>query len=325
MGYAFRQLINAIRGVLNDIAGIREAMSTIASQDERQDQEQHVTVDVPGTINVKAEISEPEPIRKTKNTTETRRFRLNFGIQAILALGTIGAFAAASYYAYWAKATYMEIAKQTPKITESADVARESLESVQRAFIVFDSIQTTSLERDMIAATKGETEYTSTFSARCENAGDTPAKGITQSLDGRILPNEPTEAQFSNSGRTHRAYVVGPKAPYVFGNTFEHMAFFQSVIEQIRKQPNNKRGAFFWGWVTYRDIFPKTKIHLTEFCERIGSIATPTDKDGEAHPERGFMLMFETCDHHNCTDEDCDDYASIVAISPPSSQIQPLQ
>jgi hypothetical protein len=66
---------------------------------------------------------------------------------------------------------------------------------------------------------------------------------------------------------------------------------------------------FFWGWVAYRDVFPGTKRHLTEFCRELGFV-------GYRPSNQNVSLSFDSCRHHNCTDESCEDYEEILKMFP---------
>ena len=68
-----------------------------------------------------------------------------------------------------------------------------------------------------------------------------------------------------------------------------------------------KTHIFAWGWTTYRDIFPDSQMHLTEFCTDISTVAF-TKPD---HTDFTGDLNFGTpsCPTHNCFDNECEDYA----------------
>jgi hypothetical protein len=63
---------------------------------------------------------------------------------------------------------------------------------------------------------------------------------------------------------------------------------------------------YFWGWIVYRDIFPNTKIHVTEFCQRMSKVMVYGD-------EKTLYFYSEQCKAHNCTDETCSDYSAMAA------------
>jgi hypothetical protein len=65
---------------------------------------------------------------------------------------------------------------------------------------------------------------------------------------------------------------------------------------------------FFWGWMIYRDTFPNTKVHITEFCWKATKIEMLDDGQ--------YDFEGTDCAHHNCVDEFCEDYQSIIGLSP---------
>jgi hypothetical protein len=55
---------------------------------------------------------------------------------------------------------------------------------------------------------------------------------------------------------------------------------------------------FIEGMITYNDIFPGTRLHITKFCYQLGA---NTSEDKKIVPSYGF------CDHWNCADDECDE------------------
>jgi hypothetical protein len=57
----------------------------------------------------------------------------------------------------------------------------------------------------------------------------------------------------------------------------------------------------------YNDVFPNTAPHITEVCRELtgvygnaSSFAAPT------------QWVYTLCPHHNCTDEECNDYPQMI-------------
>jgi hypothetical protein len=96
--------------------------------------------------------------------------------------------------------------------------------------------------------------------------------------------------------------VIGPKTTQEIGPIYAPNDFFGSTRDWL---PNEKR--FLWGWIAYKDIFPGTKIHLTEFCQGLVQEASVDNV-----PDSPLMQGFQLCQHHNCADENCDDYKDVV-------------
>jgi hypothetical protein len=201
----------------------------------------------------------------------------------------------------------------------AAETAKVSLDAVERAFVVFEGTQVIQFsERDKAGVEQREM----IFFSQMENAGTTPAKGITQAFTGDNLPAEPTEDQFINIA-FGRAYFIGPKVRYIFGRVKKPESFVISTpIDQLPSAPTQvitQGGTFFWGWVTYRDAFPGTREHVTEFCQKISVISGRQDPNTGVDITRtaGFNLTFDHCQSHNCSDEDCEDYNRVSALLPP--------
>jgi hypothetical protein len=206
-------------------------------------------------------------------------------------------------------------ALQWSAIRESNQINRESLTSVQRAFVVLQGTQDfTFLNRDK----RGE-HVVFRFFSHLQNSGATPAKGVQQMFTGDKLPNEPTEAQFIQ-GAYSKAYIVGPKADYAFGNVMEPLSVLlpnaPMTIAAIQSVTYTGPRFTFWGWFSYRDIFPKTPIHVTEWCQIMVDIAGRPNTEGFG-PNIAWQFNFENCEHHNCADDDCPDHAQIVALHNP--------
>src|SRR5580704_12433712 len=98
-------------------------------------------------------------------------------------LGVIGIVALWIYHA------------QLVALIESNRINRESLESVQRAFVIFDAIQANLASRINGPKT---IEPVILFSSLWENTGITPAVGIAQGFEVDELDAEPTAERFYN-------------------------------------------------------------------------------------------------------------------------------
>src|SRR5260370_18731123 len=55
-------------------------------------------------------------------------------------------------------------------------------------------------------------------------------------------------------------------------------------------------------------------LHVTEFCSINSSILIDPG-NGRPDVNSNFRLSFKGCEHHNCTDEDCEDYKRVVEMS----------
>jgi hypothetical protein len=200
---------------------------------------------------------------------------------------------------------------------QSNQINREALESVQRAFIVCQSINQ---DRNRIHPPgKPKPIGIWTFFSPCENTGTTPANITAQSFSGKFLQTEPTEEDFQKTSLRIEA-VVGPKAGRRVGNISKPDSFINAEVDWENPQHMTfqiKEGQptlFFWGWVSYHDVLPNTNLHITEFCQRnigVQVVKYPPD------PVYGFG--WEPCENHNCADEHCKDYEAIAKLASEAS------
>lgn len=214
----------------------------------------------------------------------------------------------------WSSIVYTKYAKrQWRAMGESNQLNRESLTSVQRAFVVFQGTQTIGV----VVRDKTGEHLNIIFSAQLENTGTTPGNGIMQHFNGKQLPNEPSEQQFADGGGT-RAFIVGPHSPYSVGRLTKPMSDLlpnvPNDVSSIRSQDFLGDRQYFWGWISYRDVFPKTAVHITEWCQVLDAIAGQPQNSGVGGPKLSFNFHFDNCQRHNCADEECEDYAQIAAL-----------
>jgi len=237
---------------------------------------------------------EPTPLRAHARVWEfiTKPEHAN----AIMAIFTVLIFLATLGYAWVAL-------KQWSAMKDSNRISRESLESVQRAFITPLNISARKVQ-------EGPGVFLWGFTPHLENSGTTPAVNAINSYCADRLGGEPGENDFEGPKNFERAPItIGPKAAPKLKELMvtEKTAFGQEIGTNptpgmIKKGPES---LFVWGWVMYNDVFPNTKIHLTEFCESMGAISSLPD--GKA-----ISITYYSCAHHNCTDEYCEDYEQMV-------------
>jgi hypothetical protein len=153
-----------------------------------------------------------------------------------------------------------------------------------------------------------------------ENTGTTPANITSQAFFEDKLPAEPTEEQFLKKPLIQNA-VMGPKAVRnvgnivatdinLFGRELPHRD--RDIIAMPIQTLTQYGGSLhvFWGWVTYRDIFSDTPLHVTEFCEYLSAVVVIRD-----NPQSPLGFAWMPCEHHNCADEHCNDYNDVVALA----------
>ncbi|MFZ3353479.1 MAG: hypothetical protein WA268_21720 [Xanthobacteraceae bacterium] len=137
-------------------------------------------------------------------------------------------------------------------------------------------------ESELLMHPKGEI-YGARLKVIWKNSGATPADHI-HALVGTTWVNKAEDFTFGANGVVH-PFVLGPGAeiesiPTQIGNP---LAFL-----------NHQGHTFFWGIVNYRDVFPKSRNHVVEFCFRVtyeGTLGLP--------PNNG-RIHFALHPAHNC-------------------------
>jgi hypothetical protein len=80
--------------------------------------------------------------------------------------------------------------------------------------------------------------------------------------------------------------------------------------QDIADSQAGKKFIYIYGWVRYRDIFPRTEEHITRFCWLIVTQSDPLKYDPAAigNPPAPGTLNFSFIQHRegNCTDEECE-------------------
>lgn len=233
------------------------------------------------------------------NAAEKKRsaeHKQNLCIQRVIGAGTWAAVIAASVYAFVAMS--------------QLSIDRTSMQVGQRAYVSFQGMEFDNIvDRSTPQATMDFIFHASTV-----NTGNTPAQGVEQYFN--IGDAEPSEKQFVGSP-TRINLAIGGKALYTFGGGSEPASYFHLPNEYVSSQelkalrtqtglPNR----VFWGWVSYRDVFPKTPMHVTEFCQQLTNVVA------RANPNIGYQYVFnfQNCEsgQHNCIDQNCPDYNSLA-------------
>jgi hypothetical protein len=180
--------------------------------------------------------------------------------------------------------------RQWGAMLDSNKISRESLESVQRAFMVFDTI-----EINVVSYSAPPQELYES-NARFLNTGTTPATDFAQAFTAQELDAEPNEEEFLIKPTIHSAYS-GPKAIYRIGVERKDSSFFKKSTKL----------KVFWGWLAYRDVFPATPLHITEFCQEVIEYIPITKTQ--------MHVGFGNCQDHNCVDNQCKDYKQVAALA----------
>lgn len=169
------------------------------------------------------------------------------------------------------------------------DFSRDALVSVQRAFIIVNPVP-------VIQGTL--TEVLVHFNM--ENTGTTPTRRLKSHINymvsSQALPKDFIFRDVPMKDRTGEELVpvIGPKSSSPLTATVS--------IADWRRLERQEVHIYFYGWVTYNDIFEKTPRHLTRFCFEVVSVGMATVAIGQ----EGAALRTDIIStRFNCYDEEC--------------------
>jgi len=196
------------------------------------------------------------------------------------------------------------------KSRDANDLTRDGLYSVQRAFIINNPKPTVEVAEYAVinGVRRKKPLKLIEFTHHWENVGNTPAIGIVTAVGKVMQKDEITEQEFITTevNKSTAKSALGPKAILDSGTLRDDESFFTDDPDIPRSM---------WGWIVYRDIFPESKSHVTEWCWRI-DVRELKWKIKDAKREDIPHITGASCVLHNCVDEFCEDYANITALSP---------
>jgi hypothetical protein len=168
-----------------------------------------------------------------------------------------------------------------------ARLTKDALIYTQRAFVF--------VRNGQIAIGKDfKTDKVKNFkvSVTWENSGDTPTKNMRMMINRFVTP-EPLPDDFDfpdyEIGDIHT--LLGPKS------TISSVPLEIST-EEMRAVREDESHLYVWGWAEYGDVFPGTKRHRTEFCQKwwVGGDLINASK---------FSAGFTWYHQHNGADGEC--------------------
>jgi hypothetical protein len=239
-----------------------------------------------------------------------RRDHFAFGVTTLISIVTILLIAAYTYYAALQVAesegtnnisrlalressarakTANEIASSAND--ESLQISREALTSVQRAF-VYPRPDVQSVPPDTVQ--RGQVRMQIVW----ENSGSTPANAVTIHVSHHFSPTPlPQNFDYPDYWDQGVPHVSTPTYIPPKGSTASDMMSLSK--EEIMGILGGRLRYYIWGWARYRDVFPSTPRHLTEFCYEVEVV--PLDSN---HSQPAGIRL-ENCKQHNCSDEEC--------------------
>lgn len=324
--HQFRRLIESLR-TLTDV--LREAKDTAKNQKsaihDASETASEAIRKVPRVISeairfAHEDVPAFEKTQRHKEYTQQRKILIatwaTFG-------ATFLAFGAAAYYAWIAKGQLKEMiatGKQTDQLlclygkqTEALSRQVQANEMEERAFVTFAgaALGVSFSKKGYVNAPSSPWEAQE-FYLKFANVGNTTARSVKIRTNWQTFEKElPKDFSF-------------PLSPKDSETVLDAKVIYQDSIkipqpDLLRAYRHASTHIYAWGTVTYRDIFPDHPMHVTEFCARITrftpiNLINPTIPITSLDDTGARISVFETilCAHHNCSDEDCDDYKSLV-------------
>lgn len=211
----------------------------------------------------------------------------------------------------WVACVY---SRQLREMITSNEINRKSVEYVQRPFLNIQPLTPLTLHRNLRDLPSGEKIPSYTISIIWQNSGNTPAVRVFKFATAKDM-SEPTDEEFIGIRPLPPEAVPGviPARADDSPMTIEKSERF--MLGDLAQIPPEKRTGinhpvFIWGWAAYHDLFPGTRVHVSEFCLRMVSIEMSTTRVNEPP-----TFHFNPCANHNyCIDEQCRDYADIAAL-----------
>ena len=150
-------------------------------------------------------------------------------------------------------------AVQSCQMHESNRLTRDSLVSVQRAFVNFSPNVGVLRQAGTSPGPDAAGLY---FSVAMSNSGDTPTREMFDHCNAQVL-SEPMPGNFSfpDIGDRRKIQVVLAPKQQISCSTDGFI-----TADEIRKVQSKRAFLYLWGWATYRDVFPETRRHRTEYC-----------------------------------------------------------
>lgn len=264
----------------------------------------------PGTVLAKGDHEEKKAVQATEKSTNSEGEPSPMEPDRVLEWiknrdnhnAIIAGFTALIFLATFAYAVIASF--QWSAMRESNEINRQSLVTVQRAFLTADTVD---IQRFKYP---DGLRHHWVILAGYQNTGTTPATNVINYGNTGLGMQEPTEEAFKGQSAEFQVATVGPRTPQGVNlmDREETFLFGEELSDPLTYIPpiRDKKTLFLWGWIAYRDIFPDTAPHITEFCRELDSIMLA---------DNGRLRFgLNNCLKHNCVDDKCPDYKDIVDI-----------
>jgi hypothetical protein len=188
---------------------------------------------------------------------------------------------------------------QLDQMIENNRISRESLQSVQRAFISVNPIP------EIQTANTGSSQII-LFNLWMENSGVTPTKKLAAQVNwlksNKGLPLPPNftfpDAKSIDGSQDSTVSVIGPRDRFPLSVG----PIPREFIERLYK---GEVRFFIYGWVRYNDVFAQTPRHVVRFSYELvavpGVVRLQTGQEGQ-----GLQTLVNG-PRFNCSDEECDE------------------
>jgi hypothetical protein len=175
------------------------------------------------------------------------------------------------------------------QMVQANRIATTSLISGQRAFVNF------SPSGEIGTRVVNEKVVSWSVNIPITNSGNTPTKNLQERVNVYPSTGElPKDFSFPDAGKPETD-VLAPKQ--VIAYEAEPIP-----IDKIQAVQNGTGHVYVYGWVSYNDQFPSTRLHRTEFCYQLRLNSLPGDVTDPKYNLGGKLM---SCHRHNCADEEC--------------------
>jgi hypothetical protein len=176
-------------------------------------------------------------------------------------------------------------ASDASKTALDATIAESRMD--QRAFVNFAKVMQDS---PVLIPDKNEVQEWE-FWPRMGNSGNTPTRNAHSHMSFVYLPTTiPDGFKYVDyaAPSPNTPFFLGPKEEGVTGPVAQIPI---SILQGVRDKTTH---LYFWGWLTYHDIFPKTPLHISMFCMELA------DARGAFIGGSRYQFNYSLCPRHNC-------------------------
>lgn len=183
----------------------------------------------------------------------------------------------------------------------AANTARESLTSVQGAFLAF--LGNASYDKVFESGKIGAL----TFTFPWNNIGNTATRNLDTHVNWKAFPSSGMPQNFDFAD-----YPGVDKRQAEVGRGMAGNATINVPIAYLDLSRRKQLRLYVWGWATYDDVFNGTRRHLSEFCDEFTDVAISTEDATASSAQYSWKLQL--CKSHNCYDQECSDYSQRVKL-----------